>query len=124
MRSIIVTTALTVSILLSYAGSISAAEPTVACPLLTEAQIAAALGTTVDAGKPIARPGTCQWFGKGKFATLTITLARNGQSPVDSFNAGKTQKLPGITVEPVGGVGDDAYYIGTRERIEQASVWS
>jgi len=112
MRSIVVTTALTVSILLSYAGSISAAEPTAACPLLTEAQIAAALGTTVDAGKPIARPGTCQWFGKGKFVTLTITLARNGKSPVDQFNEGKASKLPGLAIEPVSGVGDDAYFVG------------
>jgi hypothetical protein len=112
MRSIVVTTVLTVSILLSFAGSISAAEPTVACPLLTQAQIAAATGATVDAGSPIARPGTCQRAGQGKIVTLTITLARNGKSPVDQFNASKAQKLPGIMQEPVSGVGDDAFYVG------------
>ena len=112
MRSIVFTTALTSAVLLSFGGSLSAAEPTVGCQVLTEAQIAAATGATVGAGSPIARPGTCQWFGQGKIVTLTITLARNGKSPVDNFNEGKASKLPGITVEPVGGVGDDAYYVG------------
>jgi hypothetical protein len=112
MRSIVFTIALTVSGLLLYVGSLSAAEPTVGCQVLTQAQIAAATGATVGAGSPIARPGTCQWFGQGKIVTLTITLPRNGKSPVDDFNASKAQKLPGVTVEPVSGVGDDAFYVG------------
>jgi hypothetical protein len=112
MRSIVFTTALTSAVLLSCGGSLSAAEPTVACQLLTQAQLAAATGATLGAGSPISRPGTCQWVGQGKIVTLTITLARNGKSPVDDFNASKAQKLPGISVEPVSGVGDDAFYVG------------
>jgi hypothetical protein len=110
MRSIASAAVLTGSILISHAG-LSAAAPTVACELLTQARVGAALGVTVGAGTPIARPGTCQWFGKGKFATLTITLPKGNQTPVDQFNAGKASKLATVTVEPVSGVGDEAYYV-------------
>src|SRR5215470_13976742 len=111
MRSIASAAVLTGFILIAHAGLSSAATPTVACELLTQARVSAALGVPVDAGKPIARPGTCQWFGKGKFATLTITLPKGNQTPVDQFNAGKASKLAAVTVEPVAGVGDEAYYV-------------
>ena len=111
MRSIASAAVLTGFILIAHAGLSSAATPTVACELLTQARVSAALGVPVDAGKPIARPGTCQWFGKGRFATLTITLPKGDTTPIDSFNAGKTSKMPGVTAEPVSGVGDDAYYV-------------
>ena len=111
MRSIVVMTALTVAILLSFVGSAFAGQQTVACPLLTQAQLSAATGTEIGAGSPIARPGTCQWAGKGKIVTLTINVTRAGKSPLDQFNDGKTQKLPGVTIEPVSGVADDAYYV-------------
>jgi hypothetical protein len=111
MRSIASASVLTGFVLILHASRLSAATPTVACELITQARVSAALGVPVDAGKPIARPGTCQWFGKGKFATLTITLTKGDKTPVDSFNAEKTSKLAGVTAEPVSGVGDDAYYI-------------
>ena len=111
MRSIASASVLTGFILILQASRLSAATPTVACELLTQARVSAALGVPVDAGKPIARPGTCQWFGKGRFATLTITLPKGDKTPVDSFNAGKTSKMAGVTAEPVSGVGDDAYYV-------------
>ena len=111
MRSIASASVLTGFVLILHPSRLSAATPTVACELITQARVSAALGVPVDAGKPIARPGTCQWFGKGKFATLTITLPKGDKTPVDSFNAGKTSKLAGVTAEPVSGVGDDAYYI-------------
>jgi len=107
MRSSVVTTALTASIFLVYAGSSTAAER-VGCPVLTPAQIGAATGAAVGEGSPIARPGTCQWSGAGKIVTLTINQPRAGKSPVDQFNDGK-KSLPGITIEPVSGVGDDSY---------------
>lgn len=91
------------------AGSIDAAGD--ACSLLTQMQVSAALGTPVDAGKPISGPASCQWFGKGKFATLTITQPLAGKSAVDRFNAGKASTLPGVTKEPVSGVGDEAFYV-------------
>jgi len=86
------------------------AAPGDACELLTQTQVSAALGIPTDAGSPIARPTACQWMGKGKFATLTVTQPRGGKSPVEQFNAGKKGML-GVTAEPVGGVGDDAYYV-------------
>lgn len=98
-------------ILISHAGFVSAATPTVACELLTQARVSSALGAPVGAGTPIARPGTCQWIGKGKIATLTITLPKGDKTPVDTFNAGKTSKMAAVKVEPVSGVGDDAYYV-------------
>ena len=96
-------------VLMSSATRSDAADP-VGCALITQAQVSEALGVSVDAGKPIARPGTCQWFGKGRFATITVAVTRAGKSPVEQFNAGK-KGLAGITVEPVSGVGDDAYYV-------------
>jgi hypothetical protein len=82
-----------------------------ACSLITQAQVSAALEIPVDAGTPIGRPSSCQWTGKGRFATLVIIQPRGGKSPVESFNAGKTSTIPGIVTEPVGGVGDEAYYV-------------
>ena len=65
----------------------------------------------MGAGSPISRPGTCQWAGQGKIVTLTITQTKGGKTPVDQFNASKKSTLPGIAVEPVSGVGDDAFYV-------------
>jgi hypothetical protein len=43
--------------------------------------------------------------------TLTINQPRGGTSPLAQFNEGKARTLPGVTVEPVSGVADDAYYV-------------
>ncbi len=111
MRRMILAVPIAAGLLLSHAAESRAADA-VACALITQAQVSEALGMSVDAGKPIARPGTCQWFGKGRFATLTITLPRGGKSPVEQFNEGKKGGLAGaVTAEPVSGVGDDAYYV-------------
>ena len=96
-------------VLLSCARPLAAAEPTVACGLLTSAQIGAATGATIGAGSPIAAPTSCQWMGQGKTVTLTINQPRAGKSPIEQFNAGKASKM--ITAEPVGDVGDDAFYV-------------
>jgi hypothetical protein len=111
VRLIAFTAALTALFLLSSAGLSIAAEP-VACAALTQAQIASATGATVGAGSPIGMPTSCQWAGQGKIVTLVIRRPLAGKSPVDQFNDGKTRTLPGITTEPVSGVGDDAFYIG------------
>jgi hypothetical protein len=109
MRLIAFTVALIGGILVSYtARSFASGE---ACTLITQIQVSAALEVPVGAGTPIASPSTCQWIGKGRFATLTITQPLGGKSPVDRFNAGKTSTMPGITIEPISGVGDDAYYV-------------
>ncbi|HKW00649.1 MAG TPA: hypothetical protein VJN96_12535 [Vicinamibacterales bacterium] len=83
----------------------------IACDLLTTAQVNQATGVTVAAGTAISAPTSCQWAGPGKMVTLTINQPRSGKSPVEQFNAGKASTLPGVTVEPVSGVGDDAYYV-------------
>lgn len=91
------------------AGALAA--PGDACTLLTDMQVSTALGVTVGAGSPIGSPTSCQWAGKGKIATLTANNTIAGKSAFDRFDAGKTSNLPGITVEPISGVGDDAYYV-------------
>ena len=116
MRSIAFTAALAACILLSCHRALSAADTPVGCSLLTQAQIGAAIGGTVGAGSPIIVSTACQWVGQqGKRVTLTINQPRAGQSPVDQFNAGKSRSLPGVTIEPVSGVGDEAdhgYFTG------------
>ena len=82
-----------------------------ACTLLTQMQVTTALGAPVGAGTPISGPTSCQWAAKGKIATLTVNNTIAGKTAVERFSAGKKSGLPGITTEPVGGVGDDAYYV-------------
>jgi hypothetical protein len=109
MRLSTFTTALTGFILMTRAASLVVASD--ACSLLTQSQVSGALGMSVGAGTPISGPASCQWMGKGKWATLTITQPLGGKSAVDRFNSGKAAALPGITKEPVSGVGDEAYYV-------------
>jgi hypothetical protein len=90
------------------AGAISA--PGDACTLLTDAQVSMALGVTVSPGTPIGAPTSCQWAGKGKIATLTANNVIQGKTALDRFEPGKTP-IPGIAIQPVSGVGDDAYYV-------------
>ena len=105
MRPITFTVALLGGILVSCTA-FAAGE---ACLLIAQTQVSAALEIPVNPGTPISSPSTCQWIGKGRFATLTIMQPLAGKGPIDRFNAGKTSKVPGITVEPVSGVGDSAY---------------
>ena len=71
MRPIAFTVVLIGGILVSFTARSFAADE--ACTLLTQTQVSAALEVPVDAGTPIGRPSACQWTGKGRFATLTIT---------------------------------------------------
>jgi hypothetical protein len=109
MRLITFTTALIGFIFMASAASLVLAGD--ACSLLAQSQVSEALETSVTAGTPISGPASCQWMGKGKWATLTITQPLGGKSAVDRFNAGKAATLPGVTKEPVSGVGDEAFYV-------------
>jgi hypothetical protein len=116
MTSFSMVLTLTASLVLpSSAGPFGTPAPPaaqqIACELLSQAQINQATGATVGAGSAISAPTSCQWAGQGKIVTLTITQTRAGKSPLDQFNAGKNSTLPGVTVESVTGVGDDAYYV-------------
>jgi hypothetical protein len=82
-----------------------------ACTLLTTEQVTTALGTTVEAGKPIveSNPRICGWAPPGgpkidgRKLTVSVITGR-------AFDLGKTP-MEGIEKVPVTGVGDDALFI-------------
>ena len=84
-----------------------------ACALLTTTQVSSALGTAVEAGKPIvaSNPRICGWAPPGgpkiDGKKLTLTLMT-----LQSFETGK-KPVEGIEKAPLSGVGDDAIYITT-----------
>jgi len=80
--------------------------PTDPCSLLTPAQVGAALGVTVGAGKALA-PTLCEWKPEGQSGPKTPKLDVTIQTP-RAFEAAKTQVGGGITKTPVSGVGDEA----------------
>jgi len=114
-----------VALALSTGKPALAAPPTDACSMLTPAQVSAALGVTVGAGKAI--PQNCEWSGNanamiGKSVLLTIVGQMGSMTPVDQFNTIKTPlPLKGITKTPVSGLGDDAVY-GTAGRTTVLTV--
>jgi len=75
------------------------------CTLLTPAQVSAALGGTVGAGKPVA--GTCHWSQDGKAGAELLKLDVNIVT-LDRYNRMKSVTVG--TVSAVSGLGDDAYY--------------
>lgn len=82
-----------------------------ACALLTTAQVSAALGAPVEAGKPILPTDhkVCTWAG-GKAGTVTLMLQTAAK-----FDAAKRQApaLAGaVAVTPVAGLGDGAMFVG------------
>src|SRR5215813_15522581 len=83
-----------------------AAPPTDACALLTTAQVSAALGGPVGAGKALTKD-VCQWSQQGKPGDVLLKLDVNVITP-DHFTRLKTVTLG--TVTNVGGLGDDAFY--------------
>ena len=84
-----------------------------ACLLLTTAQVTAALGTTVEAGKPIVAgsPKTCGWAPPGGPQIDGKKVVVSLQS-LSSFESAK-KPMEGITKLPVSGIGDGALYITT-----------
>ena len=98
-----------------------AAPPTDACSLLTPAQVSAALGVSVEAGKTEDK-SICEWSQqdaaalKGKVVLPTIIEPIGNLTPVDRFNAAKTP-VPGVVKTPVSGLGDDAVYGGNKFRV-------
>jgi hypothetical protein len=76
------------------------------CSLLTPAQVTAAFGVTVPAGKQIT-PTFCQWESSGTSGVKRLTVVLE---PESAFAPAKTP-LPGIAKTSVTGVGDDAVSI-------------
>ena len=75
------------------------------CSLLTVAQVSAALGVAVEAGKPIGSRA-CYWHETGGTSSKKVSLTL--LTP-QAFATGRSP-LPGTEKPAVPGVGDDAYY--------------
>jgi hypothetical protein len=86
----------------------TAAPPTDACALLSQPQVATALGVEVDAGKHIIGAGDCRWTEQGKAAGANIALLQVNLMKPQAFEIGKTP-ISGWNKAPVTGIGDDAY---------------
>lgn len=78
----------------------AAPEP---CSLLTPAEVSDAFGVAVKAGEP-ANATLCQWTASGKMLTLLITDDKH----FAAAKKGPPLPMPGVTIEPVSGVADDA----------------
>ena len=92
-------------------GTLNAGAPGDACVLLTAPQVSSALGAVVGPGKPILPNHTtvCTWLEQGVPAGTERNVSVSLMT-VKSYEVGKTP-MTGITKTPVGGVGDDAYFV-------------
>jgi hypothetical protein len=84
-----------------------------ACAILSQAQVSAALGVPVDAGRQIGPSNAlCGWnqpndpSHSGKRAMLSLYRTLGKSSPVERFENGKIA-MQGITKTPISGVGDE-----------------
>jgi hypothetical protein len=93
---------------LNTAQTASAAAPTNACALLSQTQIAVALGVEVDAGKNIIGENDCRWSQKGAVPGSDSALLQVNLTKARSFEVGKTP-LPTWNKTPISGLGDEAY---------------
>jgi hypothetical protein len=86
-----------------------AARPPIACSLLTEAQVDAALEVKSLPGKPPfpAAQKLCMWSDdpKGGINNRRVTLSLMTRA---AFDMGRSNKQ--LKTEPVSGIGDEAYY--------------
>ena len=109
------------------APPVSAAPPRDACSLLTQAQISAELGVSVQAGEHVVAnaPGLCGWAPPGG-PTISGRKVVLSLKTTEAFNIGKTP-IKGIIKTPVSGIGDDAYYttasgLGTNLSVRKGDV--
>lgn len=88
---------------LCFLGGVARAAPA-PCGLLTPAQVTAAVGGSFGPGQPIGTTG-CSWTSPKPHLIVTVSLWPPGEW--DRIKAGP---LPGTTITPASGVGDDAFY--------------
>lgn len=112
-------------LLLSFGGLVSASPTTSdACSLLTQTQISAVLGVSVNTGvHPTGDPATaqlsCQWAqsapsaSNSKRVIVDIFGAVENRTPTDRFENAK-KAVRGVTQTPASGVGDEAFYNESR----------
>ncbi len=84
-------------------GGVARAAPA-PCGLLTTAQVTAAVGGSFSAGQPIGTTG-CSWTSEKPHVIVTVSLW-----PPKEWDRIKAGPLPGTTITPASGVGDDAFY--------------
>lgn len=79
-----------------------------ACSLVTQAEVSSALGSPVQAGTYVMPTfkNTCTW----KYGTNTESVTLNIMSQT-MFDASHKNSMGLLEVEPVSGVGDEAYYV-------------
>jgi hypothetical protein len=86
-----------------------------ACSLLTQAQVTAAVSVPVGAGQYVGTyKKTCTWYttDNAKPEVKYVTLLMQN---LDAFQGGK--QLPRVTIVPLSGVGDDAYYLAVVDQV-------
>jgi hypothetical protein len=89
-------------------GGTGAAAAPDACALLSTSQVSAALGVTVGPGRATL-PGACQWDQPGKPGERLWKVSVNFANK-DRWKVATTTSQPGVTITPVAGLGDDAFY--------------
>lgn len=97
--------------------SVSAAPPSDACALLTQAEVSGTLGISVQAGQRVVpnNSSICGWGQQGptgKKVVVSIYTQLGSRTPTDRFNVAKAP-VQGITKIPVDGVGDEAVSVTT-----------
>ncbi len=87
-----------------------------ACMLLTPAEVGAALGTATGAGEPITPTDhkVCTWKATDGHSWVTLMLQTPG-----AFDSGKglANVSTKVVLTPVGGLGDDAYYLAMSDQV-------
>lgn len=85
-----------------------------ACPLLSQAQVSAAVGTSFGTG---AYPNpsfknSCTWIATDSSKYVTLQLWK-----LDLFQSDKTVVEKSVVVTPVSGIGEDAYYMAVSKNV-------
>lgn len=81
-----------------------AQAPNDPCAQVTAAQVSAALGESVAAGKQ-AGTKTCSWSADKPTHQIVSLM----YSPPGDWNTRKTRPMPGVTKSSVSGIGDEAF---------------
>lgn len=108
-----------------------AAPPNDPCSLITQAQLNAALGVSVDPGKVIAPGKVCQWrqpAAKPGDEVFTVDVSIIDMRAFDvGKTIGATAGARGPTATAITGLGDDAYYYvlarNTEIRLKKGNVF-
>lgn len=103
--SVLVFVPAVVSVLVAFSLRAAGAQvPSDPCAQVTAAEVSAALGETVAAGKR-AGTKTCSWSADKPTHQIVSLM----YSPPGDWNRRKTRPMPGVTKASVSGVGDEAF---------------